>query len=553
VFFLKRLPITPHLYTDIVQGISMNKRFLLRAFSQVLCRKVLKSTILIGLLLGCILGEVVGQAVPGNSPTFPRHETLDQRVVSEFFSQPLSGSTTTGQWIVRINGSSAGIIVTGVSISPTGPFGASASPTANNVHIQFNASGAAGHTAATPYVLPGETLTIQYTGNTLTTGTAPCLGCPVAVFGPFTSKNNYAPTCNSVTGDVKFASNGVASILDQCAPVNADYWRWTYQYTLRYRNSSTWVTTNNRVSVAWNAPGGTSTINGYLSDNSGTPNATNAAIVNTWDAFSNPSVFLTFRPGFNATTLTLDGTNGAFSYPDNGICNYGTTVFPVGVATAVYNCSGGGPTLQIQNQFNSFSNDNQGGVTGNLIMNPTVPPVTPTNDLVCIGTNVGMRFTDATIFNCVGNSVILPTPPNAFQLPLNNQQRHIRFIYGGIDSPSPQGNIRDIRVGGTYGVNNGVQVTDAVTGALVPGLNPNPILAPTYPLPLPGPNPEPTLRGYVPTGAGGIGNPDAKGVIQLPANITVTNALQTALITTLTCQSCDWAKILCYPSILGCV
>jgi gliding motility-associated-like protein len=475
-------------------------------------------------------------ASPGNSGAIPLHETLDQRTITEFFTNPLAGSTSTGQWTVSINGSSVGIVVTGVSVNATGPFGPTANPTTNAIHVQFNASGAVGHSAATPYVLPGETLRIQFTntGNTLVAAGS---STPVVNFGPFISKNNYAPTCNTATGDVKSRSTGTATgLIDQCSPVNTDFFRWTYQYTLRYRNSSAWVTTDNKLEIAWNAPGGISTVSGFLSDNAGAPNATVTGISNTWDVFTNPSVFLTFRPGFNATTLTLDGTNGAFSYPNpSTVCNFASKAFPLGVnLNATYNCSGGGPLIETNIQFNSFDFDTENN-PAQLVLNPTLPLTVPkpTSDQVCLGVNVGMTFTDNTIFNCIGNGTVLPIPAEgAFATPINDQQRHIRFIYGGIDSPNPQGNIRDIRVGGTYGVNNGAQVTDPVTGALVAGLSPNPLLAVTYPLPLIGaPHPEPTLRGYVPTGPGGVGIPDAKGVIQLPAS-AVASGIQTALITT---------------------
>ncbi|MBL7850666.1 MAG: hypothetical protein JNN04_07175, partial [Cyclobacteriaceae bacterium] len=70
-----------------------------------------------------------------NNATDPRHETLNQRVVSVLFDNNLTGSTSVGQWVVRLNGSSAGITVNSAVIS------------GNRVLVTFDASGAAGHGA----------------------------------------------------------------------------------------------------------------------------------------------------------------------------------------------------------------------------------------------------------------------------------------------------------------------------------------------------------------------------------------------------------------------
>ena len=233
---------------------------------------------LVGLLFFLCSGSAVfGQvAAPLISASAPFHQTLDQRTIAVNFTLPTApvctGTTTSSQWSVTINGSAVGITVTGISTALAGPFVASPttiSPT-NTVIVQFDASGAPGHTPATPYVLPGEILRVVFTntGNTLKTGSGPGLNSPVVGFTA-QSRNVHVPTC---AGDLKFRSSGVASVEDQCAPVNADFFRWTYQYSLRYRNSTNWNTANNQISVAWNAPGGTSTIAGFLSGNGGTPN-----------------------------------------------------------------------------------------------------------------------------------------------------------------------------------------------------------------------------------------------------------------------------------------
>ena len=129
-------------------------------------------------------------------------------------------------------------------------------------------------------------------------------------------------------------------------------------------------------------------------------------------------------------------------------------------------------------------------------MIPTVPPVTATNDQVCRGTNVGVQFKDTSLFNCIGNGTILPVPAQGANTnPVNNQQRWVRFIYGGFAPPT--GGIPDIHV-------NGTQVTDPVTGNLVAGLSPNPLLFP-YPFTDFTPNAAPTKNGFVVTGVGGPG------------------------------------------------
>ena len=104
-----------------------------------------------------------------------------------------------------------------------------------------------------------------------------------------------------------------------------------------FRNSTGWVTTNNLLATRWQNPALTvSFLPGFLTDGAGNPNSSFFNVNSLGVGI--PSVFLSFRAGFNATTLVLDGTN-AFSYPDNtGLCNFVADVNPFNAA--FYNCGG---------------------------------------------------------------------------------------------------------------------------------------------------------------------------------------------------------------------
>lgn len=470
---------------------------------------------------------------PLNNATAPFHNTLDQRVIAVFFvggtapTGVLSGSVVATNFIVRIGG--VGVTVNGINpgiaaggVGSSGPF--TAAPTVvniamasgfNTIYVQFDASSLPSHPA---YLLPGEVLTVSYTntGNTLKVGGGAANALSVA---NMTSKNNHAPSATGAS-DIIFSSEGVNSVLDQCSPVNTDFYRWTYLYSLRFRNSSAWNTNNNKLHVLWGSGASFNDLAGFLSNSGGDPSTTQAP-VNSFTG-GNPAVYVSFRPGMNiasanAGIINIDGTNG-FSYPDNtGVCNFRTTYYPFSSVAPIYSAAGI-PGLEKNTQFNSYDFDDQN--TGSLALNPVVPPAsgTLTSELVCLGTNVQSRFSDASLFNCIGNGTVLPVPgQGAASTPVNNQQRWVRFIYGAIDAPGP-GNIPDIRV-------NGTQVTNSVSGAVLPAYNPNPILA--------GPL-DPIKRGFIVTDVGGLGVPDANGVIQLnvPATAT-TSGLLSSLITTL--------------------
>lgn len=467
------------------------------------------------LFVSVLQAAAFGQAAPFNDTCVPRHHSLSQRVVGIFFNSNVIGTASSSQFAVRVNGTL--VTVTGVASNENaGVFAASiVLPGTNVIAVQFDASNLLGGTHPT-YLLPGDVPTITFVNsaapnNVRTQGT----NAVVANFGPLTSKNCFYPGFESIAidADVKFSSEGNPTAIDLCSPVNTDFYRWTYSYSQRFRNSSKWAQADQRLNISWNGPPNTiSNLAGYLSDDAGVPNTGFTDL-----SLGYPRIFLSYRSGANSVGV-LSGTN-PFTYNDNtGFCNFIATGSPSGVtAAATYNGSSLA-TLRISKRFDSYDFDDQN--TGALILDPAPYPNagtgTTTNDQVCFGTNVGMRFTDVSDFNCIGSGTQLTVPTQgAAATPINSQQRWIRFVYGAIDHPG-QGNIRDIHV-------NGVRVTSATTGALEPAFIGNPLLTATL---------SPTTRGYVVTGAGAIGTPDAFGVIQLPANAVESNVLS-SLITTL--------------------
>lgn len=444
----------------------------------------------------------------------PRHETLNQRVISVLFDTNIQAIPLppVNGWSVTVNGIPAiGITVNSViNIGATG-----------RVQIGFDASPA--H-AGEAYVKPGDVVRVSYNAASVGSNTVTSSAVEINTFANVLSKNNYTPDCS----EVNFISSGLLSAEDRCSPVNTNFFRWTYRFSLRIRNSSKWVTTDNQAVILWGDPGNTiSFISGYLSDNSGNFNTT--FITTAFSAGSTPEVLMSFRSGTDFNTGLLNPGINPFIYPDNtGICNFGARVFPY---NALYFGCNTGLNLQTK-RFDSFDYDDQN--TGTLQLTPTTPPTTLTSERVCFGTNVNVRFTDTSTFNCIGDGSNLPVPAQAsVSTPVNStivgsQDRWVRFVYGGVPSPTAQGNIRDIRV-------NGTQVTNSVTGALLPAFSPNPVLvASNAAITDFTPNATPLVNGFVVTGPGGLGVPDANGVIQLnvPANAT-TSSVISALITTL--------------------
>src|SRR5262249_7371201 len=119
----------------------------------------------------------------------------------------------------------------------------------------------------------------------------------------------------------------------------------------------------------------------------------------------------------------------------------------------------------------------------------------------------------------------LPTPSQGAQAtPVNNAQRWVRFIYGGV-IPAAPGGIPNVLVAGapvTDASGNLLAIYNSGPGGILPGAYTDMT-----------PHASPMARGYVITGTGGAGTPDANGVIQLNTPITATTSgLLSALITT---------------------
>jgi len=495
------------------------------------------SILLLAILLSGFVKEGLAQG-PIIGATFPYHQSFDQRtIVVSMGGGALSGSTRASDFTVRVNGVAVPTTVAGagVAFGYFGQLNASSGystaanvpipavlPVFNSIFVRFDASSIPGHPA---FLLPGETLTVRFNnaGSSLLAG-----GVPANANNniDIVSKNTHNP----VIADILFQSEGVQTSLDQCSPVNTNFWRWTYTYSLRYRNSTNWNTNANLLRVTWGSGASTSDLQGYLSNTGGDPSTTQPPLaLFTYGGFPNsPGVPVSFRTGLNIVQANLgntvvDGTN-AFSYPDNtGVCNFRTTHFPIRIVAPLYSASGDA-LLQRNTQFNSFDYDDQN--TGTVALTPTIPPVTPTSALVCEGTNVGVRFRDISVFNCIGDGTVLPTPAQgAAATPLNNNQRWVRFIYGGAPAASL---IPDIRVGVTQ------VTTNTPIAALVAGLSPNPVLVTSNSSIVDfSPNATPMQNGFVVTGGGGPGTPDGNGVIELnvPANAT-TSGLISELITT---------------------
>ena len=505
-------------------------------------RTVFRSIILSVFALGFVVGEVMGQG-PTINVNLPSYTTIDQQTILLYFGgAALSGSTNSANFTVKINtiavaGASTGIAAGSNSIVPfvytTGayviPGGAP-----NTIWIRFDATNITpGHPA---FMLPTDVLTIRYTnpGNTLLVGGVPATlstGIDIPV------KNNYVPvnTPGALPNDISFSGeNFVPGQNDICAPVDTQFWTWTYQYSLRYRNSGKWVTQDNRLRVYWQTDGAApfNDLKGYLSTPSGIVSITEP-VVPAGGPGGGPFVFVSFRSSLNTTQAALGITSlvpleNQHIYPDlTGVCNFETSNYPIGVNNAVYSFETAG-LAKGKKEFVSFDYDN-GRNQGTMSLTPTVPPAlgTTTTELVCIGTNVGVKFIDTSVFNCVGNGTFL-TPPGegALSTPINKFQRWVRIIYGGANSGVPANNIPNVQVGAP---GFEVPVTDA-SGALLPAYVGNPKLAgPFNPL-IPDPNPGPMPNGYVYTGGGA----DANGVITLPANATVSNLVSELISTSST-------------------
>lgn len=401
-----------------------------------------------------------------------RHETLDQKTIAVTFNQPLTGTTTTGQWTVFINGVSTNITVTGVSNFQSSGFAASKTFTGTStVYLQFDASLVSGRTATASYLLPGETLSVSYSGNTLNGGGT------VATFGPTLSQNNTAWSCS----EIKFYQQGtfLGATPDQCVPVTMNFTQYQFYLTLRFRNSSVYNASNLNYNLDW-GDGTTQLVAPGQTNPAGTVD--NTYFESTSPFGSVPAIILTSRPSHtypNSTTPT-----GATDQ-----CSWEFKITPIYSGSSC-------PSLGQSTIFANYDTDNKN--TGLL----NLPPSVTNSNIVCLGTNVNMMFSDATSLNC--RTAVEAGVPNQLG-------RYIRIVYGHRDWDEPTlagtvNNIPDIRVGGIP-----VTMNDANGTRLF-------------------------VSGYYPTGAGGIGTPDANGVIDLGATVTASTATayMKQIITTLT-------------------
>lgn len=384
-----------------------------------------------------------------------RHETLSQQQVDITFNQAVSfaGAPTIVGWSMTINGVAVPFCTIGpgcVQISTFGP---------NTVRLQFNASGLAGHAGppAQPFLKPGEILRVSYNG----TGNLTSAG-GVTAFANQQSQNNTPWNCSHLT----FFQQGLipSTSPDVCSPVIMNFTQYIFRLSLQFRNSSVCNMANLQASIAWgDATNGI--YNYYVSDLTGAASPT--FIDNSGFTGGNPALVVTTRPTKN------------FPAANPTDCSFNTSLLPV------YQGGSFCPSISQTTIFPTYDTDNTH--SGTLAM----PPSVVNSNLVCLGNNVNMQFTDATALNC--RQAIEPIVPN-------EQARHIRIVYGNRNLGT---NIPDIRVGGTPVTSNNAAGTH-----LFPS---NPVLNNT--------------PGYVPVGAGGIGVPDFNGVIQLATPVTAATGL----------------------------
>lgn len=396
------------------------------------------SAFLVLLLLFLFANDSLGQA----SFQTARHETGSQREVDVTFNQAVtSGAPTATGWTVTING-------VGVPFVVTGNFGP------NTIRIQFDASGIVGHTAGQTFLKPTETLRVQYNG----TGAVTSAG-GVNNTGLQVSQNNTPFTC----AELIFFQQGNFTGVDVCSPVVMNFYQYQFKSSLRFRNSGAYDATKFRTNISWGDATNTNGIAFYVSDLVGVANST--FIDNTGFTGSNPAIILTQRP--NHTYPAANPTD----------CSFNASITPLYDGVAF--CPGQATTTL----FATYDTDNAN--SGVL----SLPPSVPGSDLVCLGNNVNMFFTDATSLNC--RQAIEPILPN-------DQARHIRIVYGSTNNGGV-GNIPDIRVtlpailgGGTTTVTN-----NNATGTLIAGA-------------------------FIPTA---VGAADFNGVITLPTPVTAATAL----------------------------
>ncbi len=398
--------------------------------------------------------QAFSQAKIINNGSFPRYETLDQRTIEVRFDQtPLAGSSATTQWTVTING--VAVAVNSV-ILIGGP----------DIAVRFQPSDV--HPGEN-FIKPGDVVIITYvnTGGTLKVGAVPVNPSG----GLITAVNKYSAACS----DFAFLNQGlitlpVAKTVDICSPVVEDFTQYQFYMSLRVRNSADWNNAGAGIfnQIVW-GDGVTTNETAGQTDPAGVPN------LFFYDATAfgagNPGLIMTTRPVHNFPA-TLPGTGGD--------CSWNTTISPAFGLTGFLVCAG----LTQQTIFKTYDTDNKN--TGMLNLPPT--PL-PTSNLVCLGTNVNMKFSDNTLLNC--RSAVEP-------LVANEQIRYIRITYGSRNYAG--GNIPDIRI----------TLPAALGGATKTITNDDGPPSATF-----------ANANFFPFG---VGSADANGVITLPANVTVATA-----------------------------
>lgn len=378
--------------------------------------RIVSKTLFLSLLgVGFVVGEVWGQATFVSA----RHETLSQRQVDVTFNQAVTaGAPSTAGWTVTVNG-------TAVPFTNLGNFGP------NTVRIEFDASAIAGHTVGQNFLKPGEVLRVRYNG----TGAMTSAG-GVSDTGLQVSQNNTPFTCT----EMEFFQQGNFTSVDVCSPVVMNFRQYQYRTSLKFRNSSLFNLTNFRTNIQWGDATTTLGIAFYVSDLIGNSDVT--FIDNTGFTGGNPGIILTQRP-----TKNYPAAN-----PTD--CSFDANILPL------YNGVAFCPSISTTTIFPTYDTDNAN--SGALALQPS--PL-PTSNQVCLGTNVGMQFSDATLLNC--RAAIEPIVPN-------EGNRHIRVVYGSTNFGAP-GNIPDIRVtlpavlgGGTTQVTNNNATGTLISGAFTP-------------------------------------------------------------------------------------
>ncbi|GCC50208.1 hypothetical protein SanaruYs_04230 [Chryseotalea sanaruensis] len=399
--------------------------------------RLLYNALLVVLLTIGLYSSAYSQAVP--TPIAPRtysifHETDNQQVITITWNSNVTITGAAG-WTITVGG------------VPVVPSGSVSAGTTTNIILSSA-------------ILPGQAVTVQWSGGN---GADP--------FGPSASQNNKRILCTDFT----FAAlNGNTP---PCAPVDPNN-QMVFKVNPAARNSSFWDLSRVTGRVTWiNEFAAPFSVLGATETNlSGTALANGGFV-----AFDSESV-----------PLAASSQPGDYIYPANDpVCGYTSNwyvrlTYPVAQGETT-NCPRTSPNQTIV--YASHNNDDS-GVGGDVRMPATIA----NSDLVCLGTNVNMTFTDNTDLNC---------NPTTTPIPTNNGRRWVRVVYGSTDlggGNTAADNIPNIHV-------DGVEVTDANGNLLFPG-------------------------GYIPSAYPFAGVPDAFGVVEIPATVDLPRGILNLITTT---------------------